>query len=247
MVLSAGKPWREYLIIARAAENRIWPGDSARPGLTLARSTESVGHVLATLPGAQGPWRSPSESTLWAPQACPLKALSALPRAAVHAPVPKRRETGQSRPFLSWSDSCDPYKECTLVWRRRPGWVGCCVPKPGFVALYTYYVRAQMYRLRLVREYIQTHISSVVNCTAPCLSSLKHRFMCMQNFVSWDWAQGGAGCTQQTLSGHALLETCVCTRVCAGIGVCGLQEPADATKAFWDLLAFTVQAAGLGQ
>lgn len=71
-----------------------------------------------------------------------------------------------------------------------------------------------MYRLRLMREYIQTHISSVVNCIAPCLSSLKHRFMCMQNFVSWDWAQGGSGCTQQTLSGHALLETCVCARAC---------------------------------
>lgn len=50
-----------------------------------------------------------------------------------------------------------------------------------------------------MREYIQTHVSSVVNCILPCLYSLKHRFMCMQNFVRWDWAQGGTGCTKKAL------------------------------------------------
>lgn len=75
-----------------------------------------------------------------------------------------------------------------------------------------------MYRPGLMHEYIQTHISSVVTCILPCLYSLKHRFMCMQNFVRWNWAQGGTGCIEKP-SVPALLETCVC----AGIGVCGFQ------------------------
>lgn len=45
---------------------------------------------------------------------------------------------------LPGSDTCDPHEECTLVWRRQPCWVGWCVPKPGLVALYTYYI----YRLK---------------------------------------------------------------------------------------------------
>lgn len=76
-----------------------------------------------------------------------------------------------------------PHEECDLVWRRRPCWVGCCVLKPALVALYTF-IQAQMYRLRLLNEYIQTHISSLVNCILPCLYSLKLRSMCMQNFIS---------------------------------------------------------------
>lgn len=91
---------------------------------------------------------------------------------------------GKANPFSLWFDSCDPHEEYTLVWRRLPCWVGCYVPKPGFVFLYIYYIQAQMYRLRLMCEYIKTHISLVVNCILPCLYSLKHHFMCMQNFVN---------------------------------------------------------------
>lgn len=49
-----------------------------------------------------------------------------------------------------------------------------------------------MYRLGLMHEYIQTHISPVVSCVLPCLYSLEHRFMCMQNFVSPHWMRVGS-------------------------------------------------------
>lgn len=55
MVLSAEEHCSDYLIIARAAEDRIWLKDSAHPGLGLGKGTESVGLSLATLPGAQAP------------------------------------------------------------------------------------------------------------------------------------------------------------------------------------------------
>lgn len=49
---------------------------------------------------------------------------------------------------------------------------------------YIYYKQAQMYRLRPVCEYTQTHVSLAADCVLPCLDSLKHRFMCMRNVVS---------------------------------------------------------------
>lgn len=233
-----------YLIIARAAENRIWPWDFAGPGLNLGRCTECVRGVLATLPGAQGPQGSPLSPLFGHLGPAPYRLCQPCHCHGLYSArqLLAKEKMGRANPFSPWSDSCDPYEECALVWRRRPCWVGCCVPKPGLVALYTYYIWAQMCRLRLMHEYIQTRISSVVKCILPCLYSFKHHFMCMQNFVRWDWSQGGTWCTKKALCACSPANVCVLKSDYAGSR--NRLMPQSLSQ---DLIAFTVQPAGLGK
>lgn len=87
-VLRAGGHCCDYLIIARAAENRIRLKDSAHPELRLCRSPESMGQGLVTLPWAQGPQQSPLSPLFGYLRPVPYGALSVLPRAVFHAPAP---------------------------------------------------------------------------------------------------------------------------------------------------------------
>lgn len=129
VVLSAGKHWCDYLIIARAAETRIWLKDSAH-----AQDAQDEGWAEALNLWVRFWQHSPEPRAPSVPLFGHLRpAPSRLCQPChglyfMHQFLAKEKWAEQT---LSppGSDSCDPHEECTLVWRRRPCWVGCCVAK----------------------------------------------------------------------------------------------------------------------